>query len=557
MRTKIVGIFVCMLMIATAIPAVTSVKISTINATVPSIAPTSMGLVWAERQKLLASDGGTLDEFGHSVSLDGDTVLIGAPANSDNGAWTGSAYVFTRTGTTWTQQQKLLPSDSAGDDTFGLCVSLDGDTALIGSGWDDNENGVDAGSTYVFIRTGTTWTQQAKLLASDGATKDSFGASVALSGDTALIGAVFDDDNGVDAGSAYVFTRTGITWTQQAKLLASDGAAGDQFSYYTCSLSGDTALISAPFDDDMGTDSGSTYVFTRTGITWTQQAKLLASDGSAGDVFGISFSLYDGTAIIGASYDDDKGTDSGSAYVYTRTGTTWTQQAKLLASDGAAGDHFGCFTSFSGETAIIGAFGDDDNGADSGSAYVYTRTGTTWTQQQKILASDGAAGDHFGGYGFSLDGDTAIISARYDDDNGADSGSAYVFTKRENQPPATPTITGPAKGKVGTATEYNFTATDPDGDKVYYFIDWGDTTNSSWIGPYSSGEKITQSHTWSEKGTFTIKAKAKDIYGNESDWGTLSVTMPLSYESPHFRFFEWLFERFPHAFPILRDLLGY
>ena len=429
MKTKIVGILVCMLLIATAVPTVTSIKISTINATAPSNPLASMAGSWIETQKLLASDGGTLDEFGHSVSLSGDTVLIGAPANSDNGAWTGSAYIFIRTGTTWIQQQKLLPSDSALDDTFGLCVSLDGDTALIGSGWDDNENGVDAGSAYVFTRTGTTCTQQAKLLALDGAAGDCFGASVALSGDNALIGAVFDDDNGVDSGSAYMFTRSGTTWNQQAKLLASDGAAGDQFSYYTCSLSGDTALISAPFHDDKGADSGSAYVFTRTGTTWTQQTKLLASDGRAADYFGISIALSVDTALIGASYHDSSGSNSGSAYVFTRSGTTWTQQQNLTVSDGTAGDYFGGFVSLSGDTALIGSWGDDDNGSESGSAYVFTHSGTTWTQQQKLLPADGAAGDHFGGYGFSLDNDTAIISARYDDDMGEDSGSAYVFTK--------------------------------------------------------------------------------------------------------------------------------
>ena len=124
-------------------------------------------------------------------------------------------------------------------------------------------------------------------------------------------------------------------------------------------------------------------------------------------------------------------------------------------------------------------------------------------------------------------------------------------------PPTPPTITGPAKGKVGVATEYNFTTTDPDGDEVYYFIDWGDQTNSSWIGSYSSGDEITKSHIWSKKGTYTIKAKAKDINGNESDWRTLSVTMPCSYNIPLIQFWERLFERFPNAFPILRHLIGY
>jgi len=133
----------------------------------------------------------------------------------------------------------------------------------------------------------------------------------------------------------------------------------------------------------------------------------------------------------------------------------------------------------------------------------------------------------------------------------------YTFTTKSSLPPSPPTITGPAKGKVGVATEYNFTTIDPDGDQVYYYIDWGDHTNSSWIGPYVSGDEIAQSHTWSKKGTYTIKAKAKDIYGNESDWGTLSVKMPTSYNIPFQPFWERLFERFPHIFPILRHLLGY
>jgi hypothetical protein len=136
-------------------------------------------------------------------------------------------------------------------------------------------------------------------------------------------------------------------------------------------------------------------------------------------------------------------------------------------------------------------------------------------------------------------------------------GPIWEFTTRMNNPPNIPTINGPAKGKIGVATTYNFTTTDPDGDKVYYFIDWGDQTNSSWIGPYPSGDEINQSHTWSKKGTYTIKAKAKDISGNESDWRTFSVKMPTSYNIPMLRFLDELFDRFPHIFPILRHLLGY
>jgi hypothetical protein len=426
MKNKIIEIFVCMLLITTMVPTVTSLTNSAINTTLQSTPLTSMAGSWSEEQKLLSSDGAAQDQFGYNIAIDGDTVLIGAWLDNDNGFDSGSAYVFTRTDATWTQQAKLIASDGALNDEFGFAVSLDGNTALIGAIGDD-DNGVDSGSAYVFTRTGNNWTQQAKLIASDGAAGDIFGNNVFLVGDSAIIAAGMDDDNGNDSGSAYVFTRTGSTWTQQAKLLASDGAAGDWFGC-AVSLAGDTALIGAPWHDDNRVDSGSAYVFTRTGNNWTQQAKLLASDGAAGDVFGYFVFLDVDTALIGAPGYDDNGYSSGSAYVFTRTGSNWIQQAKLLASDDAAGDSFGTSVALNGDTALIGAPFDDDNGYQSGSAYVFTRTGSNWTQQAKLIASDGAKGDQFGIYVFLTD-DTALIGAYMDDDNGVNSGSAYVFTK--------------------------------------------------------------------------------------------------------------------------------
>jgi len=426
-KNKIVGIFMCILLIATTIPVVVSLKNGAINSTIPSTSLMSKAANWTEMQKLLATDGAVNLYFGGSVSLDGDTALIGDCEDNDNGEISGSAYVFTRTGTTWTQQAKLLPSGGKTCDYFGYSVSLSGDTALIGASGNIWSLLDYPGFAYVFTRTGTTWTQQAKLFASDGASLDWFGYSVSLSGDTALIGTPKDDNNGGDSGSAYIFTRNGTTWTQQQKLLASDGEVWDFFGG-SVSLSGDTALIGASYDNDNGDASGSAYVFTRTGTTWTQQAKLLASDGATQDYFGYAVSLDGDTAFIGAEGDDDNGVDSGSAYVFTRTGTTWTQQQKLAASDGAAGDIFGYSVSFDGDTALIGAVWDANKGPDAGSAYVFTRTDTTWTQQQKLTASDGAIGDEFG-VSVSLSGDTALIGADGDDDNGENSGSVYVFTK--------------------------------------------------------------------------------------------------------------------------------
>lgn len=391
-----------------------------------------------EETKLFAADGGEGDQFGYSVALSGDTALIGVRFDDDdaNGLESGSAYVFTRSGTTWSQQARLTAADGSDRDWFGVRVALEGDTAVVPADADDSDvNGIDSGSVYVFTRSGTIWTQQAKLTASDGAAVDLFGYSVALSGDTILIGARFDDDDimGVDSGSVYVFTRSGTTWSQQVKLTAADGAAGDEFGY-SVALSGDTAVITANADDSdfNGVDSGSAYVFTRTGSDWSQQAKLTAADGDAGDLFGVRVALDGDTALIGSRLDDNdaNGIDSGSVYVFTRSDGTWSQQAKLTAADGGAGDWFGYTVALTENVALIGAqFNDGVNGVDSGSAYVFTRSGTAWSQKTKLTAADGKPGDQFGGK-VAISGDTVVVGARLVDDvvRGVDSGSVYIFT---------------------------------------------------------------------------------------------------------------------------------
>ena len=281
-----------------------------------------------------------------------------------------------------------------------------------------------------------TFTFQMKLLAADGAASDCFGYSVSLSadGNTCAVGAHVDDDKGDNSGSVYIYTRSGTTWTQQAKLVPADGAAGDGFGRaVSLSADGNTCAVGAYEDDDKGTDSGSAYIYTRSGTTWTQRAKLLAADGAANDNFGYSVSLSaDGnTCAVGAREDDDKGDNSGSVYIYTRSGTTWTQQTKLVPADGDTGDGFGIAVSLSadGDTCVVGAYLDDDKGSGSGSVYIYTRSGTTWTQQTKLLAADGAAGDYFGqSVSLSSDGNTCAVGAYLDDDKGTSSGSTYIHT---------------------------------------------------------------------------------------------------------------------------------
>ncbi|KYK22330.1 hypothetical protein AYK25_02710 [Thermoplasmatales archaeon SM1-50] len=544
MKKKLIGMSICIILLVATIPVVSSLT------TYKSSQNNQSRTDWIEKQKLLASDGSALDYFGTSVSLDGDTALIGAFNADVNGIACGSAYVFNYADNTWTEQTKLIASDGELFDCFGCSVSLDGDTALIGAS-DDDDHGSCSGSAYVFLRSGTTWTQQAKLLAFDGEAHDDFGCAVSVYGNTALIGASHDGDNGEAAGAAYVFTRTSNTWAFQAKLLASDGIAWDRFGS-SVSLYGDIAIIGAPMDDD---GKGSVYVFTRSGSTWTQQQKLQASDGNMGHFFGYAVSLYMETVLIGAYGEDSHGQLSGSAYVFIRIGTTWAQQAKLLALDNQEEDGFGWSVSLEGTTAVIGAPWDDDNGDNSGSTYVFTYSGNLWTQVSKILPSDGGEWQYFGN-SVSHQMNTTFIAADHDDDKGDNSGSVYVLEREEdNTPPSAPYITGPTSIKAKTAYLWNFTAIDPENNDIFYQIDWGDNTITDWIGSYHSGETMSQSHVYLYKGEYQIKAKAKDLYNNEGDWGTLSIYVPTAYNKPtNLWFWEQLLERFPNAFPILRHL---
>jgi len=335
----------------------------------------STGTTWTEQAKLMA---GVEEEnrFGTSVAIGGDTIVVGAFVNNVNN---GTAFVYARTGTTWSEQAKLTASDGVVDDQFGRSVAIAGDTIVVGADEDDTENGTKSGSAYVFMRTGTTWTEQAKLMASDGMARENFGIRVAIAGDTIVVGAWQDNnDNGADSGAAYVFRYTGTTWTEQAKLMASDGAMDDWFGEHVA-IAGDTVVVGAFGNDDNGLKSGSAYVYMRFGITWAEQAKLTADDGMAGDEFGFSVAIAGDIIVVGAWHDNsvnDNGAsieNTGSAYVFARTGTTWaeTEQIKLTAGDGVAGDDFGVSVAISMDTIVVGALRDDDHGTNSGSVYVY------------------------------------------------------------------------------------------------------------------------------------------------------------------------------------------
>lgn len=312
-------------------------------------------------------------------------------------------------------ETKLIAADGARLDYFGYSVALSGDTAIVGAYGDDDTRNF-SGSAYLFDA--TTGKQTGKLNASDPFANDFFGYSVALSGDTAIVGAYRDDDNGHNSGSAYLFDAT--TGAQRAKLTASDGGINHHFGY-SVAISGDTAIVGAWADRENGHSSGAAYLFDAT--MGAQTAKLTASDGAAFDQFGRSVAISGDTAIAGAWGDDDNGTWSGSAYLFDAT--TGKQTFKLTASDGAADHRFGVSVAVSGDTAIVGAsYGVDDNGTDSGAAYLFDAT--TGDQIAKLTAPDGKARDFFG-YSVAIFDGVAAVGAYGADVAGLFTGVAYLF----------------------------------------------------------------------------------------------------------------------------------
>lgn len=392
-----------------------------------------------------ADDGDNQDNFGTAARLDdtASTALVTAPGDENpNGSEGGSAYVYTHSGGSWSEQAKLSATDGDSDDNFGTAGALSGDgqRAIVTAGGDEDPNGPGSGSAYVFSRANGSWTQQSKLIADDGDADDTFGSAVALdeTGTTALIAASNDDDPyGSNSGSVYAFTLTENVWVQQAKINPTDGDPGDRFgASVALSDDGTTALIGAAEDASPGSEGqGSVYVYQSVSGGWTQQTKLTGDEGNSEDRFGgaVAIGNSGSTALIGAPGDvDANGTEAGSMYLFTATGGTWSQQVKLAADDGDPLDEFGTTVSLTGDgtTALVSAPGDEDpNGPDAGSAYLFTRSEGTWSQYSKLVADNGDSDDGFGVSATLADGGAmALIGAPRDEDlHGPTSGSAYVY----------------------------------------------------------------------------------------------------------------------------------
>jgi hypothetical protein len=327
---------------------------------------------WVEEAKLLASDGAAHDRFGDALGIAENIIVIGASGDDDNGASSGSAYVFRSVGSHWVEEAKLLASDGARYDSFASSVGVFDDTVVVGA-WADDDQGPGSGSAYIFRHDGSDWVQEAKLVASDGAPNNCFGMTVAAWANTVVIGAVGIEGYPGAFAKAYVFRFVDSAWIEEAILLAFDEKVEEART--AVAVWGDVVLVGAGHTGDSGPYSGSAYVFRFDGSSWAREAKLLPSDGAEWDLFGHSVTLSADSAVIGAPNDGNSGggygDGHGSAYVFRFDGATWTEQAKLLASDGAASDFFGVSVALCGNTALMGSPYDDDQSPECGSAYVF------------------------------------------------------------------------------------------------------------------------------------------------------------------------------------------
>jgi hypothetical protein len=496
----------------------------------------STATIYSAQAYLKAANASASSFFGNSIAISGDTVVVGALNEGSAASQAGAAYVLRRTGTTWVQEAFLTASNPGAADNFGYSVAISGDTIVVGaicessslrtiinagSAFTDDDDAGCAGAAYVFKRTGTNWSQEAYLKASNAGVQDPnwapgddplfryitpiyYGWSVAVSGNTVVVGALSElsnqtsitngngpaslDSSAVGAGAAFVYQRSGATWAQQAYIKAPNANSQDSFGS-SLALSGDTVVVGASNEEsnqttitngltasanNSATGSGAAYVFKRTGVNWAPQAYLKAPNAEAGDQFGYSVAIDVDTVVVGAlteasnqttisnavtASNNNAAAAAGAAYVFKRTGIHWVHEAYLKASNANAGDRFGASVGVYGDTVVIGAMNEsssqntladgtalnsDQLAPFSGSAYVFKRIGSTWAQEAYLKAPNADVGDQFG-TSVAIDGNTVVVGALWERSaqasitNGATAsadnslsgvGAAYVFLHR-------------------------------------------------------------------------------------------------------------------------------
>lgn len=378
----------------------------------------------SENQGKISSDGITLDFLGCAVAISGEYAVIGANGSNNN---QGKAYIFKKTNSFWQEQAILVASDGAAGDYFGNNVTIDGDYVIIGALYKDVGANTNQGRAYVYKRTGSNWIQEAIINSPDGTVDDGFGSSVSISGEYAVIGAQYKKISGnVNQGKAYIFKRSGTTWTHNGSLLATDGAVNDYFGG-SASISGIYAAVGARGKLNK---QGKVYIYKRTGNAWVLQFEILASDGAANDAFG-TLSLS-GDYLISGAYAKTSLPDinAGKAYIYKRNGNNWIEQASFFPIDGHNNDYYGLSVSITPDYAVVGSMLMTVNGNNyGGKAYVYKRSGNEWKYETDIFASDSDFNDKFG-TSVAIDDNQIVVGASTKTTNNIIAmGKVYFFNK--------------------------------------------------------------------------------------------------------------------------------
>ncbi len=393
----------------------------------PAASQTPLGY---EVAKLVTSDGAPQDLAGWAVAASGNIAVVGVP-NDDIGANTdqGSAWVFRWNGSAWVEQQKLVDDEGQAEDGFGTAVAVAGDVIVVGAPGDTIGASLHQGSAHVFRSQGGVWVKEQRLVAGDGQPIDLFGSAVAVDGDTAVVGAPRDDIGTKSfQGSAYVFRWDGSTWTEEQKLVASDGGTSDYFGD-ALDVSGNVVVVGL-YRDDIGSVSGagSAYVFRRHGSTWTQEQKLVANDAQDSDFFGYSVATSGDLIGAGAYNHDNPGTAEGAAYLFRWNGTAWLGEQKLVPSDGGHFDEFGSALDMSGDVVVVGARYSSLVGGNQGLAYVFRWIGSAWVEEQELVPSDGVGGGYAFAFSVAVSGDLAVVGAPFAGIGASDQqGAAFAF----------------------------------------------------------------------------------------------------------------------------------
>ena len=400
---------------------------------------------------LQAEDRDTDDRLGYSVAIDGNIAVVGAPEEDTGGSKAGAVYIFEKNDGSWAIKQKIQAEDKSAGDEFGNSVDIYGTTIVVGA----HRDGSDRGAAYIFDKlSGSYWSQQDKLQASDGYAGDRFGISVAIDKTTftrAVVGAYKEDTGGGSAGAAYIFTGAGGKWLQQ-KIQAEDKSTGDGFGY-SVAVNGDTVVVGAPYEDNGGSNAGAAYIFDKNDSNydsnWSQQVKLQAGDKQADDAFGDSVAVDGDTVIVGAPKEDSGGSDAGAAYIFKKSGSNWNQQVKLQAGDKQADDAFGDSVAVDGDTIVVGAYKEDSGGSNAGAAYLFNKSDDIWYQKKKLQPVSRQSGADLG-RAVAIEGNSVIVGAPNKNIGSKNrAGTAYIFTGDCDSPP-TPVTNAPLPPPIVT-----------------------------------------------------------------------------------------------------------